>query len=580
MNLKPIIFVAVILLLTACSKEQEPTANPPAQPNILWLVAEDLSPIINPFGDSTAPTPNLDRLAHEGVRYTNLYSIHGVCAPSRAAIITGMYPSGIGANHMRTNSNMDATGLPAYEAVPGFEVRMFTEYLREAGYYTSNSAKEDYQFAPPVTGWDESSEFAHWRNRGENQPFFSVFNFNITHESSLFEPYGFKIDEERHFEAGNRDFELAGWNVRTPEEETPVLVSKDAGFPIPPYLPDSETSRRDLWKTYNSVARMDEQIGAILDQLEEDGLLENTIIFFFADHGGPLPRQKRLIYDSGLNSPMIIRFPDQQNAGSTDKQLVSFVDFAPTLLSIVGIEPRRYMQGHAFLGQFKAKTQRSYIHAATDRLDEYTDARRAVRSHNFKYIRNYRPQQGYYLPVSYREQIPVMQELLKMRDEGNLDEIQSQWFREEKPGEELFDLESDPHELNNLAGDQHYSGIIQELSQEMDRWLNEIGDQPDMAESALIKRLWQGTDTQPQTFNPEVSFSEDGHWATITSATQGASLGYKFILDDVEDSAWNIYTGDSIQIPSNATLKVQAHRIGYLQSETLLVSPPESNQTH
>ena len=152
-----------------------------------------------------------------------------------------------------------------------------------------------------------------------------------------------------------------------------------------------------MWKLYNNIAEMDQQVGAVLKQLEDDGLLENTIIFFYGDHGGPLPREKRLIYDSGLNTPMIIRFPDKKRAGTRDDQLTSFVDLAPTLLSLAGIQLPDYMPGLAFLGEHRAAEKRTYIHAAADRFDGFTDAIRAVRDKRFKYIRNYRPEQGYYL---------------------------------------------------------------------------------------------------------------------------------------------------------------------------------------
>jgi len=351
--------LAIVFLLGSCQTETiDKTASlSPNRPNILWLVTEDMGAYIPPFGDSTIQTPNLSRLAKEGVIYPNLYSTSGVCAPSRAAIATGMYPSSIGANHMRTNSNMDKTGLPTYEAVPPPQVKMISELLRLEGYYCTNNYKEDYQFKAPKTAWDESSKYAHWRNRKDNQPFFSVFNFTETHESGLFEPYGFRHIEARHYHSGDTSYT---WKPgRMTEAETPVHLSKNTEFSIPPYLPDNEVVRNDMWKLYNNISEMDSQIGAVLDQLEEDGLLENTIIMFYGDHGGPLPRQKRLVYDSGLNTPMIIRFPDKWNAGTKDEQLVSFVDFAPTLLSLSGTEPFDYMQGQAFLGDYKSKKERN-----------------------------------------------------------------------------------------------------------------------------------------------------------------------------------------------------------------------------
>ena len=582
-----IIFCLVCLFLTAyqtkknAGKEDSPTSTKlqlSDRPNILWLVAEDLGPYIPPFGDSTIQTPNLSRLADEGVRYPNMYSPSGVCAPSRAAISTGMYPSSIGASHMRTGSNTQTTGLPAYEAVPPVEVKMVSELLRMNGYYCTNNSKEDYQFKAPITAWDESSNYAHWRNRTEGQPFFAIFNFTESHESGLFEPYAHRNSETRHYHAGDTSYT---WPKKRAIEKTTVHIAKDADFPIPPYLPDNEVVRRDMWKMYNNIAEMDKQLGAVLQQLEDDGLLEKTIVFFYGDHGGPLPRQKRLIYDTGLNTPMIIRFPNQQKAGLWDKQLTSFIDFAPTLLSLAGITPPEYMQGQAFLGDHQAKEKRKYIHGAADRFDEVTDAIRAVRDEQFKYIRNYRPEQGYYLPLNYRERIPAMQELLRLRDEGKLDDIQAQWFRERKASEELFDCKADPHELNNLANDPAYKEKLVELSSEMDRWIKVIGDQPNLPERELITQLWRGADAKPATGNPIIN-SFDGK-ITITCPTEGASLGYKIIdQDGAVPKEWSVYQ-EPFTLPEASKLLVQAHRIGFKPSEiientivNLKITPPNN----
>ncbi|GAL67211.1 sulfatase family protein [Jejuia pallidilutea] len=450
---------------------------------------------------------------------------------------------------------------------------MISEWLRMDGYYCTNNYKTDYQFKEPVTAWDESSPYAHWRNRNDNQPFFAVFNFTETHESGLFEPYGFREIETRHYHSGDRNYNWknkgdAHANNRMAEAETPVHLSKDTKFNIPSYLPDTDLVRQDMWKLYNNIAEMDRQVGAVLKQLEDDGLLDNTIIFFYGDHGGPLPREKRLIYDSGLNTPMIIRFPKKMHAGTKDNQLISFVDFAPTLLSLTGKKPKSYMQGQAFLGAYKAK-ERYYIHAAADRFDAETDVIRAVRDKQFKYIRNYRPEQGYYLPITYRERIPTMQELLRLRDEGKLNEHQSQWFRENKPVEELFDCWVDPYELNNLAKNPEYQEKLKELSAEMDRWLSTVGDIPDLPEEDLIKKLWKGTDTQPKTAAPNIS-NQSGN-ISISCDTEGASIGYKIIKRGEEAPAsWEVYQ-NVINLPEGATLLIKAHRIGYTASETIQI---------
>ncbi|MCV9386636.1 sulfatase-like hydrolase/transferase [Reichenbachiella ulvae] len=568
----------ILFGMWGCSKLDKNDSNASAtkdqkRPNILWLVTEDMGQYIPPFGDSTIQTPNLSRLAAEGIRFTNLYSTSGVCAPSRAAIATGMYPSGIGANHMRTNSYTEERGMPPYEAVPPADVRMISELLRAEGYYCTNNYKTDYQFKAPMTAWDENSPYAHWRNRDKGQPFFAVFNFTDTHESGLFEPYGFRNIETRHYHAGDTSYH---WGKdRMSEEETPVHLSKDTNFNIPPYLPDNEVVRRDMWKMYNNIAEMDSQLGAVLAQLEEDGLLDETIIFFYGDHGGPLPRQKRLIYDSGLKTPLIVRYPNQEMNGTIDDQLVSFIDFAPSLLSLVGKEIPDYMDGQAFLGN-QASEPREYIHAAADRFDEVTDVIRAVKDQRFKYIRNYRPQQGYYLPLNYREQIPTMQELLRLRDLGQLNDVQTQWFRDQKPEEELFDCIADPHELNNLADDPKYEETLQELSMEMDRWLNEIEDDPELSERDLLTKLWNGNQAMPVTSTPEIKMKADT--VEITSATEGASIGY-MVVDSpgVELSSWTVYTEPFTITKGQVVLTAKAHRIGYQpsQQETLIWNETE-----
>ncbi|RXP59363.1 DUF229 domain-containing protein [Lutibacter sp. HS1-25] len=578
-----IVFFLFCLTLISCKTKSQDNQNEteissalqlPKKPNILWLVTEDMGAYIPPFGDLTVETPNLTRLANEGVIYPNLYSTSGVCAPSRAAIATGMYPSGIGANHMRVNSYMKETGLKAYEAIPPSEVKMISELLRENGYYCTNNYKEDYQFKAPETAWDESSKYAHWRNRAAEQPFYAVFNFTETHESGLFEPYGFREIETRHYHEGDTSYvwknnELPDAKNRMTEAETPVHLPKNTKFNIPPYLPDTEVVRNDMWKVYNNIAEMDKQVGAVLKQLEEDGLLENTIIFFYGDHGGPLPRQKRLIYDSGLNTPMIIRFPQKINSGQKDEQLISFVDFAPTLLSLIGVEPPKHLQGQAFLGAYKAKNKRNYIHGAADRFDEVTDAIRAVRDGQFKYLRNYRPEQGYYLPLGYREKIPTMQELLRLRDEGKLNEIQKQWFRDHKPKEELFDCKADPFELNNIADDPAYADKLQELRAEMDRWLTEINDDPTLPEAQLIKNLWNGNDSQPITALPEIAYANEK--VTISCATEGASIGYKIkTKNGVFPKVWSIYQ-KPLSLSNDAVIMVKTHRIGFLSSKVVEV---------
>ena len=533
-------FILLFAAALAGCQEAETQAiyqpNLPIRPNILWLVAEDLSPNISPFGDDTVATPNLDRLAAEGVRYTRVFSTSGVCAPSRAAIATGMYQNRIGAQHMRTTnvSGFGVEGLIAYEAVPPPYVKMHSQYFREAGYYTSNNAKEDYQFRKPVTAWDESNNQAHWRKKASGQPFFSIFNFGITHESQV-------------------------WA----QAENPLRVPEDLEVPIPPYLPDTEIARQDIRQVYSNIIAMDEQVGRILDELEADGLLKSTVIFWYTDHGGPLPRQKRLLYDAGLQVPMIIRYPDGWRAGEIDEQLISFVDFKSTALSLAGIAPPDYVNGRAFVGDFQSSEERRYIHAAADRFDRQYDTIRAVRDARFKYLRNYNPEQGYYLPLSYREQMPIMQELLRLRDLGQLNEAQAQWFRPVKPEQELFDTESDPHELVNLATDPAYAEKLSELSAELDNWLSGFDDKGMMPEPDFIREIWPGEE-QPVTKSPTAT-QQYGR-VVLVSTTEGANIGYQILAADEElTGTWSVYTGP-VPVAADQRLIAIAHRIGYKPS--------------
>ena len=527
-----IISTSVLLSKAASHKEEKTEAL-----NILWIVTEDMGCYLPAFGDSTIKTPHLSQLASEGVCYTNVYSPSGVCAPSRAAIATGMYPSSIGANHMRTGKTAVKANLPYYEAIPPPNVKMLSQLLREKGYYCTNNDKTDYQFTHPVGAWNESNKHAHWRNRGKDQAFFSIFNILTTHESRLFDPYR--------------------------KEE---LVSKDLDFPIPPYLPNTPTVRRDIWKMYNNIALMDRTVGKILNELKEDGLLEKTIIFFYADHGGPLPRQKRLLYDAGLKVPMIIRFPNKEKAGTTNDQLISFIDFVPSLLKLTGQKIPSYLQGQDFLD---SKKTRKYIHAAADRFDLCTDAIRAVRDKRFKYIRNYRPKQAYYLPVAYRERMPAMQELLTLSQEGKLNEVQSLWFRKEKPRDELFDCEADPHEINNIANDPLYADKLKELSNEMDRWIAEIGDRPNLEEEKLIQLLWGEATEQPTTATPAIAFAKGK--CTLSCPTEGATISYRLLSNNNKNtSSFELYQ-QPFSVAKGTQIEVVAHRIGFKKNSLKVI---------
>lgn len=558
----------MLVLLSCCDSADQATSilsskSPrlPFQPHILWIVAEDLSPILPMYGDSTVETPNLSRLAAEGIVFDQFFSPSGVCAPSRAAIATGMYPSRIGANNMRTLGPPQymPEGIPSYECLPPVGTKMHAEYLRELGYYTTNNAKEDYQFRPSLLAWDESSRQAHWRNREPGQPFFAIFNLGVTHESQV-------------------------WA----RAEDSLWVADDLEVPVPPYLPSTEKAKRDIRQVYSNVKTMDAQVGEILAQLEEDGLLDSTIIFWYGDHGGPLPRQKRLMYDSGIKVPMVVRFPDQWNAGSREERMTSFLDLLPTIVSLAGEKPPEQIDGKAFYGPFTDDSDREIVFAASDRFDEAYDMRRAARTKEFKYIRNFYPERPMYTPVAYREKMPIMQELLRLRDEGQLSPEQALWFREQKPEEELYDLVTDPHELNNLATDSGYTSQLEKLRKACSDWMDEIEDLGLIPEEEYVLSIWPDKQ-QPTTSVPTVTDTEGG--IQVEPGKDQGSVGYilltseetiewirtktwygfrerymKITPRDSLEISWNIMP-DQLPVSQDQRVGIVEHRLGYRPSE-------------
>jgi len=538
-----ILFLAV--LITSCKQEikQAELTSCDFQPNILWITCEDMSPHLGCYDDQLARTPTIDRLASQGIKYTNAYSISGVCAPSRSALITGMYPTSIGSMHMRTMvrtssiaqiTDPELLAIPTYEAVPPPEVKCFTEYLRTKGYYCSNNSKEDYQFKRPITAWDESSSKAHWKNRRPGQPFFSVFNFTVTHESQIWSRAG------------------------------DTLITDPNKVVVPPYYPDNPVIRGDIARHYDNIALMDAQVNNILEQLKADGLEDSTIIFFFSDHGDGLPRAKRWIYDSGIKVPLIIKYADDRQAGEVSDELVSFVDFAPTVLSLAGINVPGHLQGQAFAGTQKAQP-REYIYAAKDRMDPAMDNRRAVRDKRYKYIRNYMPDRPYVQFLPYRDQMALMQELFRYEKEGKLDPVQALWFQKTKPIEELYDTWEDVHEVNNLASDPRYNDILKRLSDEHLKWKEETQDWGLIPETELIRELWPPDGIQPITTEPDIILENldepDKLKVKITCDTEGASIGY--MLNDT--GRWLLYSAP-ISVPGNTKISVQSIRIGYKPS--------------
>ncbi|KAA0988849.1 sulfatase family protein [Dyadobacter aurulentus] len=443
-----LIFLMTLALTTVKAQQQDKPVQD--RPNILWIVSEDNSPFLGAYGDKYATTPNLDKFATQGVLYKNAFATAPVCAPSRSTLITGMYPPSLGTEHMRSTY-----------PVPDF-VKFFPRYLREAGYYTTNNAKKDYNTIDQTEAWDESSGKATYKNRKPGQPFFAVFNLNVSHESGI--------------------------HTSVPTEK---LKHDPEKAPLPPYHPKTAEMKHDWAQYYDKIEEMDRQFGALLKELDEQGLAGNTIVFYYADNGGILGRSKRFVYESGLRVPLIIHVPEKFAAlapgkpGTQTDRIVTFLDFAPSILSLAGLEIPAYMQGKAFLGKQQVK-ERDYAYGFRGRMDERTDLSRTVRDKKFRYIRNYLPHKIYAQHLEYLWKAPSMPSWEAEFKAGRLNEDQSR-FWQEKPAEELFDVENDPHNIHNLAADPRYKTTLAKLREVNHNWLIESKDVGFIPEALLSK---------------------------------------------------------------------------------------------
>ena len=420
-------------------------------PNILWISSEDNGPHLGVYGDSYADTPNLDALGARGMIYRNAWSTAPVCAPARTTIISGMYPPSTGSEHMRS-----LTRLPS-------SMKMFPQYLRETGYYVTNNSKEDYNLVKPGKVWDESSPQAHWRKRAPGQPFFSVFNLTVTHES--------QIRKRPH-----------------------AAVHDPATVRVPAYHPDTPETRQDWAQYHDKMTEMDGLAGKVLEQLKEDGLEEDTIVFYWADHGVGLPRSKRWTYNSGLSVPLILYIPEkfrhlrpaEYAAGGESGRLAGFVDFAATVLSLAGTQPPNHFQGHAFAGRYEAPPQ-PYLYGFRGRMDERYDMVRSVRDQRYIYIRNFMPHRIYGQFVEYMFRTPTTAVWHKMYTEGKLSPPRTH-FWETKPAEELYDLDEDPDETRNLANNPEHASVLERLRAARREWSLSIRDLGFLPENAIHSR--------------------------------------------------------------------------------------------
>jgi N-sulfoglucosamine sulfohydrolase len=527
------------------------------QPNVLWISAEDISPSLGCYGDLYAVTPRLDQLADEGLRFTRCFTHAGVCAISRSGLITGMYPVAIGSQHMRSN------------IVPPPYVKCFPEYLRAAGYWCTNRSKTDYNFASPPSAWDENSGTSRdWRGRAAGQPFFSVINLVTTHESQI----RGKFTETQH---------------------------DPAKAQLPPYIPDTPVTRRDWARYADLLTTLDRQVAAILNQLEEDGLADNTIVFFWGDHGQGLSRGKRWLYDSGTHTPLIIRWPGKLAPGSSSDDLVCFLDFAPTVLRLAGIELPKHFQGRVLppidavlstqysvlnsqptestkssktrIGNKSSNDssvvvrqpldkKREFVFGHRDRMDETYDLIRSARDERFKYIRNFAPRRTYAQNIAYMNQMPTMKELRRLNAEGTLTGPPALFFRETKPVEELFDTAADPHEVVNLADRPEHADTLRRLRTVLERWQEEINDSGLIPEPLLAEQM-RPDFMIATTAGPE--FGREQSTCSLSCSTDGASI--VFTTDTSDSPHWRLYVSP-FEVATGTMLRAKACRLGFHDS--------------
>ena len=425
------------------------------RPNILWITVEDMSPDLGCYGDAYSVSPNIDKLAAQGIRYTRAWSNAGMCSPARATLITGMYPPSTGAQNMRS-----VVTLPD-------NIRGYPEYLRRAGYFCTNHSKTDYNWQQPDSTWDiiDSDWKANgWDKRSGGQPFFTIINITDTHSSQLY--YRDEENWKRRHAALSPD-----------ERHDPDKVT------VPPYYPDTPEVRGDLARYYDNITFSDRIVGEILSKLEQDGLEDETIVFFYSDHGRGMPRSKGWCFQTSLRVPFIIRFPEKfrhlapGDPGTVDDRMVSFVDFAPTLLSLAGVDIPVHMQGKPFLGSRQVEP-REYCFAYRDRMDERIDLIRAVWDGRYKYIRNYMPHLPWFHHQTrdYPSRQPTYRIWHQMAASGTLSPEQSVYMAWSKPREQLFDTLEDPYELDNLADSVAHKATLARLRNVLHAWQDDILD--------------------------------------------------------------------------------------------------------
>ena len=414
-----------------------------SKPNILWILGDDLGPDLGCYGHRLVHTPNADRLAAEGVRFTHCFTTAPVCSPSRSAWNTGVYQTTLGAHNHRSH-RQDNYQLPE-------GVRLVSHRLHDAGYFTANitevvpgmrvPGKTDFNFKGP-----KPFDGTHWNQRAKGQPFYAQLNFTAPHKGPV-------------------------W----PAARKQAKLVNPADVSLPPYYPDHPVVRDEVANYLDAVNYWDTQVGATLKALEADGLLDNTVIFVFGDNGRCLLRGKQWLYDAGTQVPLIVRWPGKLKPNTVRRDPVIALDITATTLEIAGVARPALMHGQ---GLFSGAKPRQHIFTARDRCDMTVERIRAVRDRRYKLIRNFMPDRPYtqfneYITNSY----PTQKVMKELHAAGKLTPVQAQWMAARKPDVELYDHQADPHEVMNLAADPQHKSARQRLTKLLDQWIEDTHDQ-------------------------------------------------------------------------------------------------------
>ncbi len=437
----------VVLTGAATLDASAKSAGNGKRPNIVWIVVEDMSPHFGCYGETTIQTPNVDRLAAEGTKFESAFVTAPVCSPCRSALITGMYQTSIGAHQHRSGRGMEKIHLPA-------NVSLVPAMFQKAGYYTCNGfwpgaknrrGKTDYNFEFDRTNYDGGN----WSGRKPGQPFFA-------------------------------QIQLKGGKGRTKKTPNPIDPAK---VELPPHYPDDPVIRDDWAQYLNAAMNTDIEVGQIVQRLKDEGIDDNTYIFFITDHGISHARGKQFLYEEGIHVPLIVRGPGLK-AGTIRKDLVEHIDLAATSLALAGIDIPKTMQGRDFFG--KNYKPRDFIVSARDRCDETVDRIRCVRTERYKYIRNFYPERPYLQPCAYKDKKVILKTMRRLHEGGKLNRVQSLIMAETRPPEELYDLQNDPWEFHNLADDSSHQRRLKRLRRTLDHWIERTGDQGQNPEPAAM----------------------------------------------------------------------------------------------